>query len=1011
MIKSKLFSYALISLLFLIFSTISVRGDWTQYQFSQNSSGFFPITNPFDSTTIINLTNSNNGSNFQPLVGDLNGDDVNEVVVFGINNVFVYNTYLNLKTQYNLGGNILGQPALFNVSGNKGLELVLSLNVSDVNYFIMYNYSNAFTPISNITISNNLSGSGIKCTSLNSTKSCIFMDNVFSIHVVNLSNANNPVDNATQVSNSPNRANTTNYETIPAIADFDNDGNKEALFWNDNDAGDRFGFVVFDLLDKTKDAAPSAGTFLPYLSNEKIGQPIFVKSNFSLTYIAFASNTATTGQIRAFNGTGTNLANKGAWPQSLISPDLALVSGTLLAIDCDSDGLEDIAGMAYGGAATRSRLFCYNGDRTQIYSINSIDSLNIIETTATAVNISGNSTPEIVTYKGVYSFDGTLKYGFVGLGTQAPIPVDVNNDGKLDFLWTNSTNGVALFTSTDSLAPTSSNLNKSPEPSFKNQIVYINVTWQDPAGVDAVLIAHNGTENWVNYSADNSFGNNIYNFTIPANNSNYSLKVIGWYSTANDTAGNRNTTSIQTFLVNNRAPNATNVLLNNTDFLNRTNGSLIVSWQFSDPDNDAQAGNETLWYINGTENTGFKNLTIINASNTTKTQNWTFSVSVSDGTNFSAFVNSTSLIIQNSVPTHTIPVINSSDEQSRKNGTLTCNNQSTSDLDNDAVANFIRWYKNNALVETAINLTNLSVGNYSKNDNVTCEVTPNDGAVNGTSLNSTNFTILNAASLLNNSVQNKTWDEDSSATISMVNGFVDIDGDNLTYNFTPVSNIVISINNNTGIATLTPDADFNGVNNILFFAFDGTSLTSSNNVTLTISDVAEPSTPSSPSSGGGGGGGGGGLPGYVCDSEWECGGWGECTNGKQARECKLVKVPVFISEEKCPQDKSPEQSRNCAVPAISAKKESCDDKIKNQNEEGVDCGGPCAPCFNLETKKEEKGEEKKETNQAIFGPAVVAQPSGFSINDIKLWHVILIVFLISTILIVKYKFLRKKIKK
>ena len=454
----------------------------------------------------------------------------------------------------------------------------------------------------------------------------------------------------------------------------------------------------------------------------------------------------------------------------------------------------------------------------------------------------------------------------------------------------------------------------------------------------------------------------------------------------------------------NDLPTVTNLMLNNTDFLNRTNGSLVVGWTFNDIDNDAQQGNETLWYVNGVENVSLKNTTTISAANTTKNQNYTFSVSVSDGTNFSVFVNSTSLIIQNSVPTHTIPVINSSDGQNRKNGTLTCNNQSTSDLDNDATTNFIRWYKNNALVDTAINLTNLSVGNYSKNDNVTCEITPNDGAVNGTPLNSTNFTVLNAASLVNNSIQNKTWDEDSSITISMVNGFVDIDGDNLTYNFTPVSNIAVSIDNNTGIATLTPEADFNGVRNVLFFAFDGTNLTISNNVTLTVNDVAEPSPQSSPSSGGGGGGGGG-LPGYICDSKWECGSWDECRNGKQARECKLVKVPLFILEEKCPQDKAPEQNRNCAVPASSAKKEGCNDNIKNQNEEGVDCGGPCAPCFKVEAKKEE---EKKETNQALFGPAVVAPPNKF---DIKLWHIILIVFLIATVLIIKYKFLKKKAKK
>ena len=908
-IKEKIFFKILVCLFFLVIGAAIGKGQWTQYQFSLNSSGFFPTNNSFDAN-LINLTNLNNGSNFQPLADDLNGDNVKEIVVFGANSVFVYNPYLNLKTQYNLGGNILGQPTLFDVNGNQGLELMLNLNVSDVHYFVVYNYSNTFTPISNLTITNNLTGSGIKCTDLNGTKSCVFMDNVFFIHVVNLSNPGNPVDNATQVSLSPNRANTTNYETIPAIADFDNDGNKEVLFWNDNDAGTRFGFVVFDLLDKTKDAVPTVGAYLPYpdSSNQKVGQPIFVKEGSdSLTQIVFASiSSGTTGRINNFNGTGS-LGQKTGWPKSLSSPDLALISGSLLAIDCDSNGFEDIAGMAEGGATPgRSRLFCYNGDGNQLYSINNIELTDIIEKTATAVNVSGNSTPEVVTYQGIYSFDGTLIYGFAGLGTQSPVPVDVNNDGKLDFLWTNSTNGVRLFTSNDSVAPTFSNLIKSPEPSFKNQIVYINVTWQDPAGVDVAFIAHNGTENWVNYTIDSSFGNNVYNLTVPASNSNYSLKVIGWYSTTNDTAGNRNTTSIQTFVVNNRAPNVTNVLLNNTDFQNRTNGSLIGSWQFSDPDNDNQFGNETLWYINGTENIPFRNLTTINQSNTTKTQNWTFSVRVFDGANFSVFVNSTSLIIQNSAP------------------------------------------------------------------------------------------------LLNNSVQNKTWDEDTSTTINLSNSFVDIDGDNLTYNFTAVSNIAISINNNTGVVTLTPDTDFNGIRNVLFFASDGTNLTSSNNVTLTVNDVAEPSTPSSPSTDGssGGGDGGGGNSGYQCSFIWECSDWSECVNNKQTRNCKLIKVPDFFSLEKCPQNKIPEQSRDCSIPVAKAK-ESCFDGVQNQGEIGVDCGGPCAPCPATKTKKEEN---KIKSGNTITG-AVVSRPNKLNIN--YLWLVLAIILMIVALLLYA-KLSRKK---
>lgn len=54
-------------LFLLTLGTHIVRSEWTQYQFSPNSSGFFPANNTFDPTIITNLTNPANGSAFQPL--------------------------------------------------------------------------------------------------------------------------------------------------------------------------------------------------------------------------------------------------------------------------------------------------------------------------------------------------------------------------------------------------------------------------------------------------------------------------------------------------------------------------------------------------------------------------------------------------------------------------------------------------------------------------------------------------------------------------------------------------------------------------------------------------------------------------------------------------------------------------------------------------------------------------------------------------------------------------------
>lgn len=508
-----------------------------------------------------------------------------------------------------------------------------------------------------------------------------------------------------------------------------------------------------------------------------------------------------------------------------------------------------------------------------------------------------------------------------------------------------------------------------------------------------------GVEN-INISINSSTG--IVNLTSAPNFNGIRYVIFLSNDSENITFSNNVTLNITNV---NDVPVVSNVTLNNTDFLNRTNGSLVAGWAFSDIDNDLPQGNETLWYINGSENQSLRNATSISAANTTKTQNWTFSVRVFDGTNFSDFANSTPLIIQNSAPTHSIPLITSNDEHNRKNGTLTCNNQSTSDLDNDVVTNFIRWHKNNALVDSAADSTTLNAGNHSKNDNITCEIAPNDGTANGTSLNSSNFTILNAVPLLNSSVQNKTWSEDASATINLSSSFADIDGDNMTYNFTSVSNIAISVNNSTGISTLTPDADFNGIRYVIFFAYDGTNLTSSNNVTLTINDVPEPSSSSSSSGGGGNSGSsGGGIGYYICDLNWECGEWSECLNGKQNRKCRLIQVPNFISLEKCPQHRMPEQSRGCTILHKPANKETCSDKIQNQGEAGIDCGGICSPC-SAELKIEKN--ETQQTKPSV-APPVIATPGRFGI---KLLYILLILLLILAILFINYRLLKKKANK
>lgn len=67
-----------------------------------------------------------------------------------------------------------------------------------------------------------------------------------------------------------------------------------------------------------------------------------------------------------------------------------------------------------------------------------------------------------------------------------------------------------------------------------------------------------------------------------------------------------------------------------------------------------------------------------------------------------------------------------------------------------------------------------------------------------------------------------------------------------------------------------------------------------------------------------------------CTPNWDCGDWTECTDGTQDRVCTDI--------NQCGSNNGmPETSQICIVEI----KETCSDGIKNQDEKGIDCGGPC----------------------------------------------------------------------
>ncbi|MCX6709953.1 MAG: hypothetical protein NTV63_03325 [Candidatus Woesearchaeota archaeon] len=114
-----------------------------------------------------------------------------------------------------------------------------------------------------------------------------------------------------------------------------------------------------------------------------------------------------------------------------------------------------------------------------------------------------------------------------------------------------------------------------------------------------------------------------------------------------------------------------------------------------------------------------------------------------DGTVNSTTYKNTTVVIQNSVPSTTAPALSPSPAY-KTTGVINCTNASFTDNDPADTATWLyNWYKNNTLLP---NITNyLTNGSFVKTDVLVCQITPNDGAVNGTSVNSTALTISNTA--------------------------------------------------------------------------------------------------------------------------------------------------------------------------------------------------------------------------------------------------------------------------
>ncbi|MHA2278711.1 MAG: hypothetical protein ACXAC2_23280, partial [Candidatus Kariarchaeaceae archaeon] len=316
-------------------------------------------------------------------------------------------------------------------------------------------------------------------------------------------------------------------------------------------------------------------------------------------------------------------------------------------------------------------------------------------------------------------------------------------------------------------APTAGNLTFSPATVTSNDSLTLNYDFFD---IDDDLEA--GTEiRWYNNSSLQPLYNDLT--TLPAS---ALYKGDQWYATVRPKDGSLfgSMVNSSTIDVENTLPQVSDVLITPGNPVNTS--VLTASYTYSDLDTDTEnTGNrEISWYKNGVVENTYNNLLTLPNTATTKGETWNYRIRVHDGSDYSNWINSSSVTILNSAPTASaIEILNTSP----KTDDDLVANWIYADLDLDAEdPNWkLYWYKNDILQGNLNNSKTVLSGNTTKTDIWYFELQVFDGTNYSILYQAASVQIINTAPTASDIgiTQNPTTTDQLTASWT----FNDIDGD------------------------------------------------------------------------------------------------------------------------------------------------------------------------------------------------------------------------------------------
>ena len=170
----------------------------------------------------------------------------------------------------------------------------------------------------------------------------------------------------------------------------------------------------------------------------------------------------------------------------------------------------------------------------------------------------------------------------------------------------------------------------------------------------------------------------------------------------------------------NSPPSVSNLMLGPSGAT--TTDTLVLSYTYTDPENDLESGTVIQWFKDGVEQTSLSGLTV-SSSETAKGQEWSATVTPSDGSDPGTSVSSNVLTIANSVPTVTTPSLNPTEPTEDDTISFT---SSTFDADADAVGYDVRWFLDGVLIPELNDVETLPAYATRDGDSWVVEIRAND---------------------------------------------------------------------------------------------------------------------------------------------------------------------------------------------------------------------------------------------------------------------------------------------